>query len=147
MDILDTLQHEHRTVKKLLKQMVASEDGKIRTALFSEFRVAMIKHARAEERALYEPLAKANGRETEIEAKEGYIEHALIDSLVEQLKKARNKTTTDWSARIKVLSELIEHHIAEEENDFFPTARKHFSDDERAQMNASFESIKRKVKA
>ena len=146
MDILETLHREHQAVRKLLKQMVETEDSKLRTALFSEFRVAMVKHARAEERALYEPLGQANGRETEIEAKEGYIEHTLLDTLIEQLKRARNKATTDWSARIKVLNELLEHHIQEEEREFFPSARAHFSTAEREQMNASFESIKRKVK-
>jgi hemerythrin-like domain-containing protein len=147
MDILDTLHQEHESVRKLLKDMVETDQAKRRTALFSQFRTALVKHERAEERAFYEPLGKSNGRETEIEAKEGFVEHALADMLIEQLKRARNKSTTDWTARIKVLRELIEHHIHEEERDFFPSARQHFSEAERAAMNANFESFKKKVKA
>jgi hemerythrin-like domain-containing protein len=146
MDILKTLHQEHEAVRKLLKQMVETEESKARTILFSEFRTAIVKHERAEERAFYEPLGKTDGREAEIEAKEGYVEHALADSLIDQLKRARNKATTDWTARIKVLQELIDHHIREEERDFFPTARELFSEAERAWMNANFEAFKKRVK-
>jgi hemerythrin-like domain-containing protein len=147
MDILEKLHQEHEAVLKLLKQMVDSGEAKERTALFAEFRVAMIKHERAEERAFYEPLGKSDGREAEIEAKEGYVELALADTLIDQLKRARNKSTTDWTARIKVLKELIEHHICEEERADFPTAREQFSEAERASMNVNFEAFKKKVKA
>jgi hemerythrin-like domain-containing protein len=147
MDILDTLHQEHERVKKLLKQMLATEESSARSALFAEFRTAMVKHSRAEEKAFYEKLSRCDGIRAIIEAKEGYVEHFLADTLIHQLKRVRNKSTTGWTARANVLKELVEHHIHEEEAAFFSTARDTFSPAERAQMNDNFEAFKKKVKA
>jgi hemerythrin-like domain-containing protein len=147
MDILDTLHREHERVKRLLADMLATEESHRRSVLFAEFRVAMVKHARAEEKAFYERLGRCDGKEAIIEAKEGYVEHSLADTLIGQLKRVRNKSTTAWTARAKVLKELLEHHIHEEETAYFSTARDTFSPAERAHMNDNFEAFKKKVKA
>ncbi|MGE5293849.1 MAG: hemerythrin domain-containing protein, partial [Solirubrobacterales bacterium] len=48
-----------------------------------------------------------------------------------------------WAARCKVLKELVEHHIEEEESDVFEAARQVF-DEERASMAAKrFKELKK----
>jgi hemerythrin-like domain-containing protein len=45
-----------------------------------------------------------------------------------------------------VLKELVEDHIDEEESNVWADVKKHFSDDDRKKMNATFFAAKRRVK-
>ena len=61
--------------------------------------------------------------------------------------KASTKTAPpEHKAAGKVLKELVEHHIKEEESNVWGDVRKNFSDDVRKAMNVAFEAAKRRVK-
>lgn len=55
------------------------------------------------------------------EAKE---EHRTVDSLVLPDLKGTDPTSPEFAGRVKVIKELLEHHIEEEETDMFPHAKK-----------------------
>ena len=146
MDILEKLHSEHQLVKTLLKKMVDSEDSSERSELFKQFKLNLVKHARAEEKVVYDAMIGLDEEEPEEQGDEGYIEHELVDVMLAKLGKARNKATIEWTAGIKVIKELLEHHIREEEGEFFKTVKSNFSSDEREQMDEAFETRKKKVK-
>jgi hemerythrin superfamily protein len=146
MDILDKLKTEHDMVKDLVSQMVDSEDARERKKLFAEFKKALIKHARAEEKIMYNPMIALDEDELEEQGDEGYIEHELVDVMVKKLDQADDKGSIEWTAGIKVVKELLNHHIKEEENEFFKTVKDNFSEEEREEMDAAFEANKKKVK-
>ena len=50
-----------------------------------------------------------------------------------------------WTARCTVLQELLEHHIEEEERDFFKTARKLFDAAALEKMGKAFAAEKSKL--
>ena len=54
------------------------------------------------------------------EAKE---EHRTVDSLVLPDLKKTDPSSTEFSGRVKVVKELLEHHIEEEETEMFPQAK------------------------
>ncbi|MPY68967.1 MAG: hypothetical protein GEU92_02655 [Alphaproteobacteria bacterium] len=147
MEILEKLHQEHEEVKGLLAKMCDTEDARTRSELFSEFKTALVKHARAEEKALYDPIIKSEGKDAAMDAREGYVEHEVADKLVEKLSRARNKGSEEWTAGIMVLKEILEHHIEEEEDEMFSSAREQFDDGEREKMEEKFEKEKSKVKA
>jgi hemerythrin superfamily protein len=146
MDILDKLHTEHETVKGLLSRMVDSEDAQERKALFEEFKDALVRHARAEEKVMYDPMIALHEEEPEQQGDEGYIEHELVDVMLKKLDKARDKASIEWTAGIKVVKELVNHHIKEEEESFFQTVKDNFSEEEREAMNEKFEARKKRVK-
>jgi hemerythrin superfamily protein len=147
MDILIKLHKEHMVVKKLVKQMVDSDSSSRRTKLFAKFKTALVKHSRSEEKVVYDAISRLRGEKNKQESAEGYIEHSLVDVLLKKLGAAKNKSTVEWTAGIKVVKELLEHHIKEEQEEVFDTVRKHFSVAERADMNKAFEAHKKTVKA
>lgn len=147
MDILQKLHEEHEQVKQLLAQMSEDDDAASRKTLFKEFKTALVKHARAEEKTVYDRLIKTGDDKPEMLGTEGYIEHGVADDLIARLGKARNKGDVKWTAGIKVLKEIIEHHIEEEESEIFKLARKTFDAKERQRMGEEFEKAKSKVRA
>lgn len=54
-------------------------------------------------------------------------------------------TTKDkarWTAEAKVLAELVQHHIDEEESDFLPAIEKEFARTEQEEMTEKFMNLR-----
>ena len=62
------------------------------------------------------------------------------------LGKITNATSPEFSAAAKVLKELIEHHVQEEENAVWSDAKKNFSLEQRQAMNVAYLKAKKSVR-
>jgi hypothetical protein len=76
------------------------------------------------------------------DALEGAVEHEVVDRLMEDLSRSRSTGTDKWTARCTVLQELLEHHVNEEEGEFFKIARKIFDRETLAKMGMAFTAEK-----
>ena len=54
--------------------------------------------------------------------------------------------TPEFKASAKVLKELIDHHVEEEERNIWAQVKENFSDEQRERMNRDFLAAKKKVK-
>jgi hemerythrin superfamily protein len=143
MTILNALKADHDEFKGMLKAILATKDGKKRSASFAQFKSKLTAHSRAEEKAFYQPLEKTE--EGKIEALEGTVEHEVVDRLLADLAAARQPEAETWTARCSVLQELLDHHIEEEEGDLFKTARKLFDRATLEKMGKDFVAEKSKI--
>lgn len=145
-DVLDTLKIEHDEVKALLKELVESDSAPRRKTLVKKIKAALVPHARAEEKAVYDAIIALKGNNYKIDGNEGYLEHALADTTLAKLGKIAQAKSPEFSATAKVLKELLEHHIAEEERNIWADVRANFDAKERATMNREFLAAKKKVR-
>ena len=125
-DALQLLMAEHREVKALFQQYQKLADaagkGDERMLLASQICVALTLHTQVEEEILY-PAARAVLTKDEDIVDEAYVEHAGAKTLVSQLKTMTSDQPM-FDAKVKVLGEYIDHHVREEETEFFPKLRK-----------------------
>ncbi|MBV9542160.1 MAG: hemerythrin domain-containing protein, partial [Alphaproteobacteria bacterium] len=77
---------------------------------------------------------------------EGYFEHAHADMALKRLGTIKPASSPEFTAAAKVLKELVEHHIREEESNVWSDVKKNFSADERIEMNRAFEAAKKRVR-
>ena len=70
----------------------------------------------------------------------------LFNLVVRRLDSITNATSPEHKAAAKVLKELVEHHISEEESNVWDDVTENFSDDDRKRMNVAFERAKARVK-
>jgi len=145
-DLLDTLTEEHEMVAALLAELVESERGPQRKSLLKKIKAALVPHARAEEKILYDAILKVRDKRANQDGEEGYLEHGLVDRMLATLSKTGNAMSPEFGAGAKVLKELVAHHVREEENSFWADARKHFSSDERKLMNQKYLRLKSTIK-
>ena len=138
-DVLEIIREHHKPLKQLIKTMKDSEAefDEIQAA-FQEFAPLLIQHAKPEEQALYTRM-KESEEDVRCEGFEGETEHAIADRLVEEIKETSDED--EFRARVKVLAELVEHHIEEEEEDMFPDLRKEFDLEERVAIGAEYLSL------
>lgn len=144
-DILETLHAEHDEVRELLEKLVNSDAAREQKQLVAKIKQALVPHARAEEKVVYDAIIGLRGKEAKIKGNEGYIEHSLSDATLKKLDKL-TANTPEFKAAAKVLKELLEHHIREEEKDIWAQVKENFSDEQREQMNRDFLAAKKKVK-
>ena len=121
---LDLLEADHAAVKKLFKQFATmkkrGEEGGGDEIVQKACKALQI-HAQIEEEIFYPALRSAANADDPLD--EARVEHNHIKELVESLRDA---TPGDdlYDARMKVLSEYVEHHVGEEESTLFSKARK-----------------------
>lgn len=146
MDIVVHIKEEHDRLRRLAS-MIANEDkdAKKRRAWFKEFKVDITKHARAEERVLYVALDRLHTDKALEFTTEGTVEHHLMDYVIAAMAKSRATTSPQWTAHAKVVKDLLEHHLDEEEDEMFKMLRKRFTLEQRHAMHEKFEARRRLV--
>jgi len=145
-DILDTLKKEHDEVKDLLKSLSDAETSAQRRNLVQKIKAALVPHTKAEEKVVYDAVIALRDKDAQMDGHEGYLEHEWAAKTLQHLEAITNAASPEHKAAGKVLKELVEHHIAEEERNVWADIKEHFSDDDRKKMNATFVAVKRRVR-
>ena len=91
---------------------------------------------------MYDALLKFPDQDLRDLAYEGYVEHGVLDDLLEKLLKSRKTETDEWKAHAKVLLDLLERHMAEDNEKMCAVLEEHFSDEERESMGRRFTAAK-----
>ena|SRR5579872_2101593 len=122
-DALDLLIKDHRTVKKLFSDFEGLSDRSkaTKSTVAKQICDALTIHTRVEEEIFYPAVRKAIKDDDLMD--EALVEHAGAKELIAQIK-TMDPSDDLYDAKIKVLSEQIEHHVEEEEGDMFPQVRK-----------------------
>jgi hemerythrin superfamily protein len=140
-DIIDLILEDHRPLQQLIKTLKSDAEFENKFMAFQEFAPLLVMHAKPEEQTVYVKMKK--NEETREDGFEGDVEHALADQLVEEIKRTTDEDV--FMARVKVLAELVEHHIEEEEEELLPEFRKTTSAEERATLAKSFMKLKNEL--
>lgn len=144
MNIFAALKTDHRNVKALLTELTETSEKSIqqRQSLLAKIKLELVSHNEAEERVFYSQLNK--DRDERVLVFEGKDEHRLGGQVIEELE-ATDKGTEEWSARAKVLKDLVEHHVEEEEGEIHAEAQKELSKEEAEQLGEEFLSVKNAI--
>lgn len=145
-DILDTLKKEHDEASDLLKQLVDSEKSAERKAILKKLKAALAPHLVAEDKVVYRAVLTVKDKKASVDGREGQLEHDIALRTLKQLAKISNAASPEFSAAAKVLKELVEHHVKEEESNIWSDVRENFSQEDRYAMNVRFEAEKKKVR-
>jgi hemerythrin-like domain-containing protein len=145
-DILDTLKKEHDEVKDLLADLQDAESGSQRNQLVQKIKRALIPHTKAEEKVVYDRVLGLKDKDAQTDGYEGYLEHELASKALQRLDSLGASNSAEHQAVAKVLQELVEHHIKEEESNVWSDVKENFSEEDRFEMNVQFEAAKARVK-
>jgi hypothetical protein len=145
-DILDTLKKEHDEVKDLLEELSDAEKPAQRRNLVQKIKAALVPHTKAEEKVVYDAVIALRDKDAQMDGYEGYLEHEWAAKTLQRLEAIVNAASPEHKAAGKVLKELVEHHIDEEEKNVWADVKEHFSDEDRKMMNVKFSAAKSRVK-
>lgn len=116
-DIIALIRRDHRPIIKLIQTLKKTEVTRsMKAYALEQFVGSLLSHAKAEEKSLY--VHMKNTKTLRTKAFEGEAEHTIAEELIHDINATPDDD--DWNAKVKVLAELVEHHIEEEENEMLP---------------------------
>jgi len=124
VDAITMLMEDHEHVKDLFEQFEGLSDRAMvsKKKLVDEICNELPRHTMIEEELFY-PAVRSLGKEFTDSIDEAIVEHAAAKQLIAQLL-TMDAGDDLYDAKVTVLSEQIDHHVEEEENELFPKVRK-----------------------
>jgi hemerythrin-like domain-containing protein len=123
MKATDLLKKQHKNVKALFKKVEETEEGRRRRQLMDEIANELKIHTQIEEEIFYPAVREIGSSKAEEMVDESYEEHHVVDLVLAELPNV-DPEDERFAAKMTVLSELVEHHAEEEEEEMFPLAEK-----------------------
>jgi hemerythrin-like domain-containing protein len=147
MDAIQLLKADHKVVKGLLVDLTQTTNraSAKRAKLLREIQINLKAHVVIEEEIFYPAFKKAGAKEEAKMYFEALEEHRAAGDLVLPDLLKTDTGSDQFSGRAKVLKELIEHHIEEEETEMFKDARKLLSKGQLAELGAIMEQRKAEI--
>jgi hemerythrin-like domain-containing protein len=122
--VLDSMRREHRHLRSLFAALDEATDGPERVRCFALLAHELVLHRRLEDEIFYPAFRRAvEGRAEEMLFHEAMQERHIADVLLEELR-ASDPSTADFTAKAKVLQELVTAHLTHEERRIFPLAKR-----------------------
>jgi hemerythrin superfamily protein len=140
MDAITLLKQDHKTVKGLFSQFEKTSDGARRQEIVAEIIRELTVHAEIEEEVFY-PAARQEVPDVEDDVLESYEEHRVAVWMMEQLE-GLSPDDERYEARVMVFKEIVEHHVEEEEEQWFPKVREDLGRKELGALGAALEEAK-----
>ena len=144
MNAFQLLKEDHQKVSGIFQQLEPTTERaeKTRTELFAKLRDELEIHTKVEEAVFYPAIKQA--AETREIVLEGFEEHHVIKMLLKELD-SMPVDTEQWTAKLKVLQENVEHHVEEEEEEMFQKARQVLSEDDITRLGEQMEELKKQL--
>ena len=144
MDVFTLLEKDHEAVKGVMNKLVETSDGALKTRekLFKQLATELAVHAKIEEMLVYPRLKEIEQLKDKVE--EGIEEHHEAEHLLAQLSEMA-KDDDQWLPMMQQLQQAVEHHVQEEENEIFPTAREQVGEDEAEELANNVKQEKKEM--
>lgn len=134
-DIIAVLLTHHKPLKDLIEKLKDDErEHADQRQVFQEFAPLLLSHAEPEEKTLY--MKMKDHEELRKEGFEGDVEHHLAVQMINEV--VNTEDPDEWMAKVKVLAELVEHHLEEEEGELFPAVKEEFDLETRIELAAEY---------
>jgi uncharacterized membrane protein YheB (UPF0754 family) len=144
MNAIDILKEDHNVVEALF-QKAEEAAPKEQAVIFKDIRNELETHAHVEEKIFYPALKRAGDKESKDLVLEGFEEHHHMKMSLAEISKTR-PSSERFSPKLKVMIEMVRHHVKEEEGvgGMFSMARDHFDEAELEKLGKRIENEKAK---
>ncbi|HKJ10903.1 MAG TPA: hemerythrin domain-containing protein [Ornithinimicrobium sp.] len=134
-DVVDLILADHRLFESLLRDLRdATADRGAARAAFAE---VLIAHGEAEEEKVYPQLQRKRAIDSD-EAEHGEHEHAEINQALVDLLRCSGTDTQKFDDAVEAMTEVLQHHLNEEEQTILNPARTEVSDAVRHDLGLMF---------
>jgi hemerythrin-like domain-containing protein len=125
MKATELLTEQHEEVAGLFKVIEQTDQTAEKKAAFKQLAAKLAAHDAIERKIFYPACEEAMGLNDDLG--EALVEHGVVEFALYLANEAVGKP--DFDFKCKVLKELVEHHVEEEQDDFFPKVEKALGED------------------
>ena len=135
MDAIEFLTAQHREVSSLFEAIEKADAQEEKARLFRELAGKLVGHDGIERELFYPACEEAMGMDDLLG--EALVEHGVVEFSLYEADQSIGEA--DFDFKVKVLQELVEHHVEEEEKELFPKVRKALGDEKLASLGEDLE--------
>jgi hypothetical protein len=143
MPIIEKLLDEHRELRGMLLELLRDKKAGEKRKAFEALRREITAHHRAEEHSIFKAAMKLD--DLKQDSLESIEEHHLLDLLMNGIKELK-ATDERFEAKVKVLAEVFQDHLVEEEIEQFPKFADGLGKDVQARLAEEYEEWEEKIK-
>jgi hemerythrin superfamily protein len=121
VDAIDLLTRQHRETEALFDRFKVTDDPQEQAEIARLATTELRLHTAIEEEIFY-PAVRAQGGQLEEAVLEDLEEHHVVEVMLDELE-GMQPSNDRFEAKFTVISELVLHHVEEEEQLQFPTVR------------------------
>jgi hemerythrin-like domain-containing protein len=140
MDVFEHLKQEHDVAKQVMEQLTISPDE----GVYAQLAGALKQHLGGEEEVVYKALD--GYAELHIHVLTSLEEHVLVRGVMAELGGLDAAQET-WRAKLKVMRDLILHHIEEEEGIIFPEAERLLGRQRTEELDVGYSEVEERLAA
>ncbi|MEI9937527.1 MAG: hemerythrin domain-containing protein [Pseudomonadota bacterium] len=137
------LAEEHGEVGALMTRVSKTTDPQVRRAHFPHIRAELLSHEKGELAEVYGVLANYEQLRGVV-LKHNDEAHTLEKAIADV--DAIDFASEEWPTSFNRLFALVQAHVEEEENEFFPQAQQVIDEEESKQILTRYEAAKKSVK-
>lgn len=126
MKATELLKQQHREVERVFEALKDEDGDASKSELFGELAAMLVAHDAIEREIFYPACEKALGLSDHLG--ESLVEHGVIEFSLYEADEAQGKK--DFDFKLTVLEEMVEHHVEEEEKEFFPEVEEAIDEEE-----------------
>lgn len=145
MNIYSIIKQDHDQAREIMDEIIVNPPIKKRLALFEELRVAILSHAKAEEKTFYEALKQEGDEDLKEEVPHFVKEHKEAEKLFDEIERI-DPGSHLWWERFGELRKALTHHMEEEEKEVFPQAKQEIDTSEATELGQRMETLEEKQK-
>ena len=142
-DVIDLITDDHRRFERLLAQL--RDTSQDLDAVRQAFADVLIAHGEAEEDLVYPVLRRKSDDIGEHEIEHGHEEHAEGNEALLKVLELKGTDTQAFADAVEELSNLVAHHIAEEEITILSPAREDVGPQVRAELGEKWAARRNKL--
>jgi hemerythrin-like domain-containing protein len=131
-DVLDLITDDHRRFERLLAQLRDATSD--RDAVRQAFAHVLVAHGEAEEELVYPVIRRSAEDVDKDDVEHGHEEHAEGNRALLAVLELKGTDTQAFTDAVEELSNLVAHHIAEEELTIISPARTEVSERVRREL-------------
>lgn len=139
MNALELLKQDHQKVAALFDEVKATDSEARQQKLFAQIKQELETHTHIEETVFYPKLMEHEDLRDIV--LEGIEEHKQVKTLIREIERLVDGSEK-FDAKLKVMSENVEHHVEEEETEMFPQVEEVMSAAQLQELGAQLQAAK-----
>ena len=140
--VFRTLMQEHGEVSALLLRLKGSDDLELRRRLFPLIRKELLSHEKGELAVVY-PIFEQYPETAELAIHHNQ-EAQSMETLIQRLHELEYDSPS-WGPMFEELVAAVQHHVQEEENNFFPKGELAFGSKKSEELETRYMATKQDV--
>jgi hemerythrin superfamily protein len=143
MNIFTKIKKDHDEARDIMDEILETPEAEERLELFSQLKIAILSHAKSEEKTFYEALKESDELAEEVP----YLkhEHKDAENLFNEIDELDADDTMWWEKFGEVRKALM-HHMEEEEKKIFKDAKEEIPSDEAKELGERMDELEEKEK-